>query len=366
MSIYEYFEKLDFNAAERYKNKLAILGINQCPYKFPADAWKDDPTEWPSVQYHDVYHYLIKSPKIFSPEAIDNYKALDAYKYFVSGWVQEVLHMILSSGFVIFKAEVKPSYRTNDPTHTPWIAVNNKGSIILSHCNCMAGLGETCSHVAAVLYKLEAAVRLGLTSKSCTDVPCKWNQNFTKDVNPAPISEIIFYSADAKQKIRSNISTASLTVRLNEEHQTRFLESIKKNNPKVVALSLFEGFQKPFVSFQNYEPARLPKTLRSLYLPSYANLSKENLSIEAEKLFNSLSITTQQLKYLEEVTRNQSSSISWYEHRCGRITGSVMHDVLKASIENPPKSLVRKLTKPNFCKSNTPSLIWGRENEEFA
>ena len=49
-------------------------------------------------------------------------------------------------------------------------------------------LGETCFHVAAVLFKVEAAVVLGPTSKACTDISFPWNQNFTKDVNLAPIT----------------------------------------------------------------------------------------------------------------------------------------------------------------------------------
>jgi hypothetical protein len=38
-----------------------------CPYKYAADDWKDDPTEWPDLSYHHLYHYLIKTPsKIFN------------------------------------------------------------------------------------------------------------------------------------------------------------------------------------------------------------------------------------------------------------------------------------------------------------
>ena len=43
-------------------NEFEFLGVDKCPYKLPEDQWKDDPTEWPSLQYHDLYHYLIKNP----------------------------------------------------------------------------------------------------------------------------------------------------------------------------------------------------------------------------------------------------------------------------------------------------------------
>ena len=41
-------------------------------------------------------------------------------------------------------------------------------------------LGETCSHVAAMLFKIEAAVRLEETRVSATDVACQWNKTSSK------------------------------------------------------------------------------------------------------------------------------------------------------------------------------------------
>ena len=41
-------------------------------------------------------------------------------------------------------------------------------------------LGESCSHIGAILFKIEAAVRLGYNKQASTDVTCKWNNNFVK------------------------------------------------------------------------------------------------------------------------------------------------------------------------------------------
>ena len=43
--------------------------------------------------------------------------------------------------------------------------------------------GETCSHIAAILFKVEAFIRLELGKESCTSLPCAWNQAFTKNVS---------------------------------------------------------------------------------------------------------------------------------------------------------------------------------------
>ena len=39
--------------------EFGFLEVDKCPYKLPEDQWKDNPTEWPSLQYH---YYLIKNP----------------------------------------------------------------------------------------------------------------------------------------------------------------------------------------------------------------------------------------------------------------------------------------------------------------
>ncbi|XP_013411941.1 uncharacterized protein LOC106174794 [Lingula anatina] len=127
-----------------------------------------------------------------------NYKSLDAHKFFVAGWVQTVFHIKTCNGDFIMRADVRSSWRVTDEPHQLWIAVRKDGQVIAAHCDCMAGLGESCSHVGALLYKIEAAVRLGYTTSACTDEPCVWNECFVKNVEPAPIAEINFYSATAK------------------------------------------------------------------------------------------------------------------------------------------------------------------------
>ena len=41
----------------------------------------------------------------------------------------------------------------------PWVIAEAGGKILAAHCNCMAGLGETCSHVASLLWAIEAGLR---------------------------------------------------------------------------------------------------------------------------------------------------------------------------------------------------------------
>lgn len=45
------------------------------------------------------------------------------------------------------------------PLH-PWLIAEKEGNVLAVHCNCMADLGETCSHIGALLFAIEASVKL--------------------------------------------------------------------------------------------------------------------------------------------------------------------------------------------------------------
>lgn len=48
--------------------------------------------------------------------------------------------------------------------------------------------------MAAMLFKIEACVRLGYNKESCTSVPCKWNATFTKKVYISRFSYVLRFA----------------------------------------------------------------------------------------------------------------------------------------------------------------------------
>jgi len=60
---------------------------------------------------------------------------------------------------------------------------------------------------------------------------------------------------------------------------------------------------------------------------------------------DNLKYTEEQISYIEEATRNQSSSSSWFEQRLGRITGSIFYDACHTSLEKPSKTLIKRSVK---------------------
>ena len=87
------------------------------------------------------------------------YKTLEGYKYFVDGWVGNVLvqHDTTSalseaSGVAVVIASVRHTQKLSLTPVNPWIAAKMSGTVLCAHCICMFGLDTACSHVAPVLF----------------------------------------------------------------------------------------------------------------------------------------------------------------------------------------------------------------------
>ena len=88
----------------------------------------------------------------------------------------------------------------NETPLSCWIVTEESGEICCAHCNCMAGLGETCTHVAATLFYVEAVVRIQ-GSKTCTQSQCTWIiPSYVKPIDYQPIKKIDFTSAAGKKR----------------------------------------------------------------------------------------------------------------------------------------------------------------------
>ncbi|VDI18732.1 Hypothetical predicted protein [Mytilus galloprovincialis] len=342
---YNYFDKLDSVAQGRYSTKLVLINSDECPYKFPAGVWKNNPSCWPDLQFGDVYSNLIDSPGIFTRASMKSYKSLDAHNYFQSGWVQTVYsYKPATSAYTILKADVRPSQRLNEEPHHPWVALSGDGSVAVAHCNCMAGLAESCSHIAALLFKVEAAVRLGYTTKLCTELPCKWNADFVKK---------LYINKAKKVKVRHLSST--------QQEQQTLLQTLHACNSKPVVLSTFDNFSDKFhwQKTVSSDPI-VPQCLRSLYKAEYADFTKIDLSRKCSEINDSYSMNKETIMYIYDVTQKQSSSLTWHEQRIGRITSSVVYSVLHTDFNNPAPSLLKTLCNPSSKSlDHVPAIHWG-------
>ena len=58
----DYFSSLTADSKARYRQKLDLVELTDCPYCLPADIWCDNPVHWPEIEYPDIYNYLINTP----------------------------------------------------------------------------------------------------------------------------------------------------------------------------------------------------------------------------------------------------------------------------------------------------------------
>lgn len=208
-------------------------------------------------------------------------------------------------------------------------------------------------------------MRLGYTTKLCTELPCKWNADFVKKVQPAPVKDIQFYKTSCinkakKVKVRHLSST--------QQEQQTLLQTLHACNSKPVVLSTFDNFSDKFhwQKTVSSDPI-VPQCLRSLYKAEYADFTKIDLSRKCSEINDSYSMNKETIMYIYDVTQKQSSSLTWHEQRIGRITSSVVYSVLHTDFNNPAPSLLKTLCNPSSKSlDHVPAIHWGKENEKVA
>ena len=219
-------------------------------------------------------------------------------------------------------------------------------------------IGESCSHIGALQFKIEAAVRLGYTAGlACNSKQCKWNDDFVKDISGMKIKDITFSTGKKVSAINSKISATSskISTGLTAASQHELLQKLsslpQKNQP--VALSTFAEFAEPFC---HKAPVpiipKLPKSLRELY--STLPQSEDFHSVYQER------ISEEDNDFIERSTRAQANTLAWHTIRVGRITASLAHNVLHTNMDRPSKSLILKICKPSG-RINTPAILWEKK-----
>ena len=99
----------------------------------------------------------------------------------------------------LFPAQVKHSQRLSDAPLKVWLAIKENGEFVCAHCNCMAGLGEVCSHVAAVLFTAEANTQIKNRTSS-TSLPCSWLPPSFQTVPCVQVSDMDFTTPRCRRK----------------------------------------------------------------------------------------------------------------------------------------------------------------------
>ena len=229
----------------------------------------------------------------------------------------------------------------------------------LNNYNIFFRLGEACSHVGGLLFKVEMSIRNGLRNVACTDVACKWNEVTWNGVKPDALAAIDLYAEEAKAKLKKGVLRRPSPV------VTDCPDTIEEGLKMLIACesSLMVGLHLHTSTAINYvtPPPTKPATKKTP-----ADLSRWPSNPPEDPTAALSAITEDEITYLEASTRDQASSLLWHELRYGRITGSKVGMVLRTNPDRPAPSILKDITSLNPAPINTPAIRWGQDHEPVA
>lgn len=265
--------------------------------------------------------------------------------------------------------QVNHSQSLSVPPVKVWIHARCDGEVLAAHCSCMAGNGEACSHVAALLFYIECVTR-AREERSCTDSDNAWLPAHVRKIEARPVAEMDFSSATMKKRrldenlcVPPQLPAKKSAPPPTEDEWSAFFGAVTASGLRPAVLSTkpeYSSLYMPAVRTCNGADLRL------LYDQAAVKKSYEELIEQCEKTFSSLEINEAAINSIEQRTRNQAKSTNWFAYRTGRITASTLYDVCHTQFYAPSKSLINRICFPNSKELSVPSVKYGREKEAVA
>ena len=85
----KYFQCLSSESKKRYLAKISKIE-NVDPYCLKKENLNSDTECFPKISYPDIVNYLLFAPSPVTAEELKCYKSMEAYNYFLCGWVKEI------------------------------------------------------------------------------------------------------------------------------------------------------------------------------------------------------------------------------------------------------------------------------------
>ena len=137
-------EPMGLADSARYNEKLTVNGKRLLDPYYQIKEWKKDLACLPFFTFPDIFVYCVLRTGMYATEQMKAYRSLEAYNYFESGFVQELLTHEARAGsktVVFVKGSVLPSQRVGQKAqpYVAWVLCEASGVVLGGHCTCMAG-----------------------------------------------------------------------------------------------------------------------------------------------------------------------------------------------------------------------------------
>ncbi|XP_078349685.1 uncharacterized protein LOC144634562 [Oculina patagonica] len=367
----DYAKKLEPHVKQRYLDKISVIGIDPVLIEgkhFEADCL-------PPVESTDLLFYLVLETSFYTQQQFKAFRSLEAYNQMVSGFIASVQGHIIADKFVVL-AKVRHSQRMNDSLIPIWIITETEGTIVSAHCRgCKAGLAESCSHIASVLFYLEAWTKIN-GKLSCTQVKCSWLlPTYVDHVEYARVRDINFTSAkkmkaDLDGKIANlcdepvpDASPQPAAVKKIPEptkaEMDTFYAALSKCQIKPIALSLIPEYADSYV-------------VKSRTIPTVTDhFNQKNLDLTYPELLQvckevKIEVTKEQIAQVERDTISQAKGNNFFKHRAGRIGASKSKAACQTNPALPSNSLIQSICYPELNKLTTDAIRHGCKHEQDA
>ena len=369
-----YAKNLPDHVLRRYKEKISVVGIDP----FLIAQKQLDKECLPPIESTDLVSFLVLETSFYSSQQFKGYKSLQAYNQMVSRFVNNVQGQVINGNFVI-TGQVRHSQKLTAPCVNLWVIATKNGAILSAHCDCMAGLGECCSHVASVLFYVEVWNRIK-GKLACTDKKCEWIMpQFVENVPYAEVKDINFTSAsklkrDLDEKI-AHLETSSSpaaaeisSTKQGESHDIlppssdqldELYQKLGKCEFKPVVLSLIHPYSDSYIAKSN-RVQTIPDLFDNKFLKmEYHELLKACADVRIE-----LPETDRAL--IEKDTRKQAGTSLFYRHRAGRIGASLSKQASHTNPAQPSQSLINTICYPKLFTFTSAATEHGCRHERLA
>lgn len=239
----------------------------------------------------------------------------------------------------------------------PWVISEADGKVVGAHCNCMAGLGEACTHVGALLFTIEGTVKVR-DSRTVTQEPAYWMlpsagkvcYNETRNINFASAKsqkrkfDETFTCTNSNNVKKPSVSRTTCAVSdPSAEEMSLFYESLYKTGVKCAVLSLIPPYADEYVPESIKK--KYPMVLTELRNEKTFQLNYMELLDECAKI--NIRVNQNEADAVQLATSDQANSKQWFSFRSGRITASRMKAVCSTDLTNPSQTLVKAVCYPD-------------------